>query len=115
VNRIFPIGIEAGGVCVDTEYVDTYYVFTLAFTRGDGKERGMNLTLSIDERLLKEARRAARSMGKSLNQLVRDYFEQLTARNDPQKDIEELHKLSMDGKGRSQGWRFNRSELHGRS
>jgi hypothetical protein len=75
----------------------------------------MNLTLSIDERLLKEARRAARSMGKSLNQLVRDYLEHLTARNDPQRDIEEIRRLSIEDKGRSRGWRFSRHELHGRS
>jgi replicative DNA helicase len=74
----------------------------------------MNLTLSIDERLVKEARRAARAMGKSLNQMVRDYLEQLTARNGPQRDIEEIRKLSSEGKGRSRGWRFNRSDLHDR-
>ncbi len=74
----------------------------------------MNLTLSIDERLVKEARRAARAMGKSLNQLVREHLEQLTARGDPQRDVEEIRRLSAEGKGRSRGWRFNRSELHGR-
>jgi hypothetical protein len=31
----------------------------------------MNLTLSIDGRLLEEARKVAQSMGKSLNQLIR--------------------------------------------
>jgi replicative DNA helicase len=75
----------------------------------------MNLTLSIEERLVKEARRVARAMGKSLNQLVRDYLEQLTARDDPRRDIEELRRLSADGKGRSRGWRFNRKELHDRA
>lgn len=74
----------------------------------------MNLTLSIDERLVKEARRAARAMGKSLNQLVREHLEQLTARGDPRRDVEEIRRLSAEGKGRSRGWRFNRSELHGR-
>ena len=74
----------------------------------------MNVTLSIDERLLKEARRTARAMGKSLNQMVRDYLEQLTARNNPQRDIEEIRKLSGEGKGRSRGWRFNRGDLHDR-
>ena len=75
----------------------------------------MNLTLSIEERLVKEARRVARAMGKRLNQLVRDYLEQLTARDDPRRDIEELRRLSADGKGRSRGWRFNRKELHDRA
>ncbi len=75
----------------------------------------MNLTLSVDERMVKEARRAARAMGKSLNQLVRDYLEQLTARDDPRRDIEEIRRLSAEGKGRSRGWRFNRDEIHGRA
>jgi hypothetical protein len=75
----------------------------------------MNLTLSVDERLVKEARRAARAMGKSLNQLVRDYLEQFTARDDPRRDIDEIRRLSAEGEGRSRGWRFNRDELHGRA
>jgi hypothetical protein len=55
----------------------------------------MNLTLSVDERLVKEARRAARAMGKSLNQLVRDYLEQFTARDDPRRDIDEIQRLEI--------------------
>jgi predicted HicB family RNase H-like nuclease len=35
----------------------------------------MNLTLSVDERLVEEARKVAAAMGKSVNQLVRDYLE----------------------------------------
>ena len=37
----------------------------------------MNITLSIDERVAEQARTAAATMGKSLNQAVRDYLEQL--------------------------------------
>ena len=37
----------------------------------------MNITLSIDERIADNAREAARKMGKTLNQAVRDYLEQL--------------------------------------
>ena len=37
----------------------------------------MNITLSVDERVADEARKAASAMGKSLNQAVRDYLEQL--------------------------------------
>ena len=75
----------------------------------------MNLTLSIDERLLREARRVAESMGKSVNQLVREYFEQLTRRDRTEDDIEEFRRLSLEGVGRSEGWRFDREELHERS
>ncbi len=37
----------------------------------------MNITLSIDETVAQRAREAAQKMGKSLNQAVRDYLEQL--------------------------------------
>ena len=37
----------------------------------------MNITLSIDEQVAQRAREAAQKMGKSLNQAVRDYLEQL--------------------------------------
>lgn len=75
----------------------------------------MNLTLSVDNTLVKRARKIARSMGKSLNELIRDYLEQLTATDDPKRDVQELRRLSDEGKGRSRGWRFNREEIHGRS
>jgi hypothetical protein len=74
----------------------------------------MNLTLSIDSRLLKEARQTARALGKSLNQLVREYLEELTARGHSRSEIEELRRLSAESGGRSAGWRFNRDELHER-
>ena len=37
----------------------------------------MNITLSVDEQVAQRAREAAQKMGKSLNQAVRDYLEQL--------------------------------------
>ncbi len=75
----------------------------------------MNLTLSVDQQVLERARRVARSMGKSLNELVREYLSNLTAGEDVQRDVDELRELSRRGKGRSRGWRFNREELHERS
>ena len=66
----------------------------------------MNLTLSVDERVLKRAREIARSFGKSVNQLVREYLEHLTAEDDVRRDIEELRRLSAASGGRSGGWRF---------
>jgi hypothetical protein len=75
----------------------------------------MNLTLSIDERLVKEARQVASAMGKSLNQLVREYLEDLTALHDAQGDIEELQQLTAAGQGHSRGWRFDREEVHERA
>ena len=53
--------------------------------------------------------------GKSLNQLVREYLVQVTGRDQPARDVEELRSLSEEGGGRSRGWRFDRDEVHERS
>lgn len=37
----------------------------------------MNITLSVDEQVAQRAREAAQMIRKSLNQVVRDYLEQL--------------------------------------
>jgi hypothetical protein len=73
----------------------------------------MNLTLSIDEQLVARARKKADSLGKSLNQLVRDYLQGLAGGDDPERSIAEFKHLS--GQGNSRGWRFNRDEIHERS
>ncbi len=73
----------------------------------------MNLTLSVDEQVVARARKKAESLGKSLNQLVRDYLQSVAGGDDPERSIEELRKLS--GRGHSRGWRFNRDEIHERS
>jgi hypothetical protein len=73
----------------------------------------MNVTLSIDEQLVERARKRADALGKSLNQLIRDYLQKLAGGDDPERSIEEFQRLS--GKGHSRGWRFNRDEIHERS
>jgi len=73
----------------------------------------MNITLSIDEQLAARARKRAETLGKSLNQLIRDYLQKLVGGDDPEQSIEEFRRLS--GKGHSRGWRFDRNEIHERS
>ena len=84
----------------DTEYGRTDTVF-------------MNVTLSIDEQTVERARKRAESLGKSLNQVIREYLQKLAGRDDPERSIEEFRRLS--GTGDSRGWRFNRDEIHERS
>jgi antitoxin component of RelBE/YafQ-DinJ toxin-antitoxin module len=74
----------------------------------------MNITLAVDDELLRDARQVARAMGKSVNQLVREYLERLTGRDQLERDVEELRRLSAEGQGRSRGWRFDRDEIHER-
>jgi hypothetical protein len=73
----------------------------------------MNVTLSVDEQTVERARKRAAVLGKSLNQLVRDYLQKLAGDDDPERSIEEFERLS--GTGNSHGQRFNRDEAHERS
>jgi antitoxin component of RelBE/YafQ-DinJ toxin-antitoxin module len=73
----------------------------------------MTLNLSIDEQLAQRAQQIAESQGMSLDQLIRHYLEKLTAQSSAKEDIAELRRLS--GQGNSQGWKFNRDEIHERS
>lgn len=72
----------------------------------------MNVTISLDEKLVVRARKKAEAMGKSLNQAIRDYLQKLAGGDDPERSIAEFQSLS--GQGNSQGWRFDRDEIHER-
>ena len=75
----------------------------------------MQVNLSIDERLVRRARRAAKAMGKSLNQLIREYLEQVTSNVSRTAFSEELRILSKQARGNSRGRRFSRDEAHERT
>ena len=64
----------------------------------------MNVTLAIEDQLV--------ALGKSLNQMIRDYLQTVAGGDDPERSIEEFNRLS--GQGHSRGWRFNRDEIHDR-
>ena len=82
--------------------MDTYYV-------------DVNLTLSLDEQLLKRARRRADAMGKSLNEVIRDFLREMTEEDSADGFERELRSLSGRAGGDRAGWRFDRDEIHGRS
>jgi antitoxin component of RelBE/YafQ-DinJ toxin-antitoxin module len=81
--------------------VRTYYV-------------GVNLTLSVEERIVRKARKAAESMGISLNEAVRRFLEDLAGNSSVDSDIAELKELSARSAGRSGGRRFDRDAMHER-
>lgn len=74
----------------------------------------MNVTLSVEDEVMREARSRAAAMGTSVNQLVREYLQQLAGKTDPNADADEFVRLSRAAKGNSHGWKFNREELHER-
>ena len=74
----------------------------------------MNVTLSVDDEVVARARRHAEALGTSLNQMVRDYLEQLAGMSDAERQAEEFDRLSLAADGHSGGWKFNRDEIHER-
>ena len=62
----------------------------------------MNVTLSIDEQLVARARKKAEALGKSLNQLIRDYLQTISGGDDPERSIEEFNS-SRAGDTRADG------------
>ena len=74
----------------------------------------MNITLSIDDRVVADARRIAADRGTSLNQLVRDYLNELTRTDDVESVLRELDAMWSERTYRSEG-PWTREEAHERS
>jgi len=74
----------------------------------------VNVTLAIDDSVIEKARKLAASRGTSVNQLVRDYLEMLVRPAGHDDFSRDLRRLTTEGKGRSEGWRFDREALHER-
>lgn len=74
----------------------------------------VNVTLSVPDETLNEARRRAEAMGTSVNQLVREYLEQFSGKGDLETAAAEFERLSRISGGNRSGWKFNRDEIHER-
>ena len=74
----------------------------------------MNITLSVEDRVVAEARRVAAARGTSMNQLVRDFLNDLTRQQDVESVVAELKEAWARENYRSEG-PWTREELHERS
>lgn len=72
----------------------------------------MNITLSIDEKLLERAREKLRATGKTVNQEIREHLQHIVGNEGLERDLEFLEKTA--GQGDSGGWKWNREELYER-
>lgn len=72
----------------------------------------MNITLSVDEQVAARAREAAQKLGKSLNQVVRDYLEQLAGCARRGQQWEQFEQRCLQSTARLEGWRFDRDEAN---
>ncbi len=72
----------------------------------------MNITLSVDEQVALRARDAAQKMGKSLNQAVRDYLEQLAGSAQREQQWAQFEASCLGSTARLDGWHFDRDEAN---
>lgn len=75
----------------------------------------MNITLSVDARIAEQARAVAATLGKSLNQAVRDYLEQLAGIQQLASELQAFEQSALATPGRLAGWRFDREEANQRA
>ncbi len=74
----------------------------------------VKITLSIDDRVVAAARRIAATRGTNLNQLIRDYLEELTRVNDVETAIDQLDTMWAENVYRSSS-PWTREQLRERS
>lgn len=76
----------------------------------------MNITLSADEQLVKKAREYARRHNSSLNQLVRNFLQQITNETDLEMAAREFEVLCLEQAGKSpEHYRFSRADEYSRA
>lgn len=76
-----------------------------------------NLTLVIDEQVLRRARIRAMEQGTSVNALVREYIARLAGQSDAAEGVAEFLRIvsGADAGSGSRGRNWSRDELHDRS
>jgi len=74
----------------------------------------MNITLSVDEQVAARAREAAQKLGKSLNQVVRDYLEQLAGTAQRGQQWAQFEQRCLQSNAQLGDWRFDRDEANAR-
>ena len=74
----------------------------------------MNITLSVDEQVAQRAREAAKKMGKSLNQVVRDYLVQLAGSGRRSQQWTQFEARCLQSDAKLGNWRFDRDEANAR-
>ncbi len=72
----------------------------------------MNITFAVDKRIAEKARATAQAMGKSLNQAMRDYLEQLAGQDQLEAELEQFERSALASPGRLRGWKFDREEAN---
>ncbi len=72
----------------------------------------MNITLSVDDQIVDQARKVAREQGTSLNELVRRFIAGLAGKGSPGDRARELVSLFAQHPGDSHGVRISREDAY---
>ena len=74
-----------------------------------------NVTIALDEAMLRDARRIAAERSTSLNALIRDFLERLTLRESHARDARRrIAELCRDSEAEVGERTWGRDDLHGR-
>jgi hypothetical protein len=73
---------------------------------------GVNLTISVDDRIVARARKLAQSHGISLQDLIRKYLEGVVGRESPDSVADELLALMAEHGGHSDGQHIRREDAY---
>ena len=75
----------------------------------------MNITLSVDEKVIRRSRQYAKEHNTTLNKMVREFLQKIGGGNKLQSNAEEFAQLAKSMGGKSLPcYTFNREELHER-
>ena len=74
----------------------------------------MNVTLSIDEEVVRRARELAAQRGTSLNGMIRELLEEATSATSRENMLAELEGLWINSGGHSDGSSWTREDLYDR-
>ncbi len=74
----------------------------------------MNITFTVDDQVAQHASEAARKMGKTLDQVVRSYLEQLASSAQRDQEWAQFEQSCLTSGGKRNGWKFNRDEANQR-
>jgi hypothetical protein len=74
----------------------------------------LNITFTVDDQVAQHASEAAQKMGKSLDQVVLNYLEQLAGSAQRDQEWAQFEQSCLTSGGKLNGWKFNRDEANQR-
>jgi hypothetical protein len=71
----------------------------------------VNITLSIDEQIVKRAREKLKAVGKSVNEEIREHLAQVAGDEELERAIDEFRSRAGQGMP-DNDWKWNRDEIY---